>query len=1155
MDVDRSRMGGGYPVSVASSRSHESHRPPRSKKGTSRTMSRNVRRLQETVNLHLNHYEKELFLDALNEFHSQKDTWAFVELLRTILNTPAKQQLVPMIRLVLPPSDIAEFDKCVQLSAAVARGDQAASRLAIGSSSPLTGYSPRSRATNSRRSNAPLGITHRSLSRGRQRSRSRERPVQDLSGDLDIIQIVPDMEGVGFSIKSGTSGQPGIFVAAVDTLSDAFTQGLSVGDEILEANDIDLSQTSRQDAASILNAARSLTLTVKHSGTQNTLAIRQETYTWVDTNGRSCSPPPLASGMGNTPSSSVSRRSGMSLISSQDERKINLRIEKGHGLGLMIRGGSEYGLGIYITGVDHNSAAQRSGIRVGDQVLAVNDTQCVEITHRDAVKALKRSRHMMLTLKYVGKLPHAKIDRTDLLTSRSRSHSVSDRRSRSQTRRNHSSVSVDSRRAHRYPGSLDRKKYREVERQKNAFTKGAGSQLMLTNSTVIPAHNYTRIDEQARRLLNDEERGTLKFYLDEYSKGFVSVEALVVALQELFNTHSKFQMFHDLRALIRAQDGDKFDQLVLKYEVHSLKSRLDRNQEQMSDFSLESVLSVPSNSSTSESYKASPSTTQKRPPSASHSAASTLLQDGKGSVRSNKMFITDGSNQAIVTDPQTVGSVRNRSLVAIADEGPHTSSENSPRDNGKNPPRMGMRAANISTKLAMRSPSDDSGVDVRAKAGSNSQTGSSYNDTITRDESTYVPPLARNLSQRSDSESSMEASMQHHWQSYSISGSNEEDSDIELLPGLHSDREAKDNSNVVLVGSKQVGTLPRREHKPSLQPAFGESNGPSLTFKEQMKQRTALSGKMYIPPAASQRHEIPLDDSDYDASDIINISKELYRSTSQEREAHKEDGASPLRRDSFNIRDILPPPPTHLLHDSIDTSSSSISERSEDEQSLEKEEGKELLNGQVYLQKNIDKPAPGTNKDDTSSSAEGTDDLMNGYESHPSLAYGRSPVTERKSSISLSEKSSKDIYAVVKRQTSKASRPAMPFDPQPTVHNGNSSVTRLEGTIKATHGAEPEKEIQAGDAPVHEEVIRVNKLRPTLGLAIEGGAGTKQPIPRIKNILEAGCASTSSLKIGQVILRVNDKYLEGLSHNQSARVIADAFRNRNAGYLDFLVRG
>ena len=33
-------------------------------------------------------------------------------------------------------------------------------------------------------------------------------------------------------------------------------------------------------------------------------------------------------------------------------------------LGLMIRGGIEYGLGIYVTGVDEESAAFRNGLRV-----------------------------------------------------------------------------------------------------------------------------------------------------------------------------------------------------------------------------------------------------------------------------------------------------------------------------------------------------------------------------------------------------------------------------------------------------------------------------------------------------------------------------------------------------------------------------------------------------------------------------------------------------------------------------------------------------------------------------------------------------------------------------------------------------------------------
>ena len=54
-------------------------------------------------------------------------------------------------------------------------------------------------------------------------------------------------------------------------------------------------------------------------------------------------------------------------------------------------------------------------------------------------------------------------------------------------------------------------------------------------------------------------------------------------------------------------------------------------------------------------------------------------------------------------------------------------------------------------------------------------------------------------------------------------------------------------------------------------------------------------------------------------------------------------------------------------------------------------------------------------------------------------------------------------------------------------------------------------------------MIRVNKLKSTLGLAIEGGAGTKQPLPRIINIQETGCAHNSDLKLGHIILRVNDK--------------------------------
>lgn len=45
-------------------------------------------------------------------------------------------------------------------------------------------------------------------------------------------------------------------------------------------------------------------------------------------------------------------------------RRVDLLIEPGQSLGLMIRGGVEYGLGIFITGVDKDSVADRAGLMV-----------------------------------------------------------------------------------------------------------------------------------------------------------------------------------------------------------------------------------------------------------------------------------------------------------------------------------------------------------------------------------------------------------------------------------------------------------------------------------------------------------------------------------------------------------------------------------------------------------------------------------------------------------------------------------------------------------------------------------------------------------------------------------------------------------------------
>uniref|UniRef100_A0A674K672 Whirlin n=1 Tax=Terrapene triunguis TaxID=2587831 RepID=A0A674K672_9SAUR len=103
------------------------------------------------------------------------------------------------------------------------------------------------------------------------------------------------------------------------------------------------------------------------------------------------------------------------------------------------------------------------------------------------------------------------------------------------------------------------------------FYRGlAGSQVTLSSLV-----NQTRVmlEEQARHLLNEQERATMAYYLDEYKETNISVDSLVMALFELLNTHAKFSLLSEVRGVIAPQDLDRFNNLVLKREIESMKAR------------------------------------------------------------------------------------------------------------------------------------------------------------------------------------------------------------------------------------------------------------------------------------------------------------------------------------------------------------------------------------------------------------------------------------------------------------------------------------------------------------------------------------------------------------------------------------------------------
>ncbi|XP_016141022.1 harmonin, partial [Sinocyclocheilus grahami] len=92
-------------------------------------------------------------------------------------------------------------------------------------------------------------------------------------------------------------------------------------------------------------------------------------------------------------------------------------------LGFSVRGGSEHGLGVFISRVQKNSAAGRldpgglaeqGGVKMGDQILSANGVSFENINHYRAVEVLKSQPHIILTIKEAGRYPAYKEMVTEL---------------------------------------------------------------------------------------------------------------------------------------------------------------------------------------------------------------------------------------------------------------------------------------------------------------------------------------------------------------------------------------------------------------------------------------------------------------------------------------------------------------------------------------------------------------------------------------------------------------------------------------------------------------------------------------------------------------------------------------------------------------------
>ncbi|XP_071166572.1 uncharacterized protein [Mytilus edulis] len=219
------------------------------------------------------------------------------------------------------------------------------------------------------------------------------------TGNLHLIKIHKSEDNnIGFCIRGGLEHGLGVYVSGVDKGSAAEESTLQIGDKILEANNISLQRLPSSSAVKVLTGSNQLKLLVERTGMIPEWRLSRERTIWYD-----CQMKKVTTGEYEEYGAANYFRGIDVDIPERCVTSSNVTDEED--LGLNIRGGNEYRLGIYVSIVEEGSKADKTGIQIGDQIINVNGIPFDNISHAHAVETLNSDTHLIITLRDVGRFP------------------------------------------------------------------------------------------------------------------------------------------------------------------------------------------------------------------------------------------------------------------------------------------------------------------------------------------------------------------------------------------------------------------------------------------------------------------------------------------------------------------------------------------------------------------------------------------------------------------------------------------------------------------------------------------------------------------------------------------------------------------------------
>ncbi|XP_034735325.1 harmonin isoform X2 [Etheostoma cragini] len=196
-------------------------------------------------------------------------------------------------------------------------------------------------------------------------------------------------DGLGLCVRGGLEFGSGLYISQIVKDGQAGNVGLQVGDEIVRINGYSISSCIHEEVVSLIKTKKIVSLKVRHVGMIPVKSSSDEPLKWqfVDQ---------FVSESGEKKNSIA----GLASIGGKEikEKKVFLSLVGTKGMGISISSGPTQKPGIYISNVKPGSLSAEVGLEIGDQIVEVNGVDFTNTDHKEAVRVLKSSRSLTITV-------------------------------------------------------------------------------------------------------------------------------------------------------------------------------------------------------------------------------------------------------------------------------------------------------------------------------------------------------------------------------------------------------------------------------------------------------------------------------------------------------------------------------------------------------------------------------------------------------------------------------------------------------------------------------------------------------------------------------------------------------------------------------------